>query len=180
MRIARRIPMATNTHSEYVILIAFPLQQWLQERVPVSRFACLVTVSEKVYREYEVIKSKHDVQSRVMEDTMKSASQVTCCAVADKRGWRRRATSQFRTPEVPGSTGRRRSWHWLLVSVVLFSPSTRIGGYTTSSFHIPDYSLFADRPITEAVQTKVLTLSFHDDDDDDDDDDDNINTEVHT
>jgi len=37
--------------------------------------ACLVTVSEKVYREYEVIKSKHDVQSRVMEDTMKSASQ---------------------------------------------------------------------------------------------------------
>jgi len=40
--------------------------------------ACLVTVSEKVYREYEVIKSKHDVQSRVMEDTMKSASQVIC------------------------------------------------------------------------------------------------------
>jgi hypothetical protein len=26
------IPKATNTHSEYVILTAFPLQQWLQER----------------------------------------------------------------------------------------------------------------------------------------------------
>jgi hypothetical protein len=25
------ITEATNTHSEYVILIAFPLQQWLQE-----------------------------------------------------------------------------------------------------------------------------------------------------
>jgi hypothetical protein len=32
MRMARWIPKATNTHSEYVILIAFPLQQWLHER----------------------------------------------------------------------------------------------------------------------------------------------------
>jgi hypothetical protein len=29
MRIACRIPKATNTHSEYVTLIAFPLQQWV-------------------------------------------------------------------------------------------------------------------------------------------------------
>jgi hypothetical protein len=33
LRIARWIPKATDTHSEYVILIAFPLQQWLHERV---------------------------------------------------------------------------------------------------------------------------------------------------
>ena len=32
MRIACWIPKATNTHSEHVILIAFPLQQWLRER----------------------------------------------------------------------------------------------------------------------------------------------------
>jgi hypothetical protein len=30
-RIACQITKATNTHSEYVILIALPLQQWLQE-----------------------------------------------------------------------------------------------------------------------------------------------------
>jgi hypothetical protein len=35
MRIACRIPKATDTHSEYVILIAFPLQRWLQERASV-------------------------------------------------------------------------------------------------------------------------------------------------
>jgi len=29
MRIACWIPKATNTHSQYVILIAFPMQQWL-------------------------------------------------------------------------------------------------------------------------------------------------------
>ena len=34
MRIARRTPNATDTYSEYVILIAFALQQWLQERGP--------------------------------------------------------------------------------------------------------------------------------------------------
>ena len=31
MRILCWIPKATNTHSEYVMLIAFPLQQWLHE-----------------------------------------------------------------------------------------------------------------------------------------------------
>jgi len=32
MRIACWIPNTTNTHSEYVILIAFLLQQWLLKR----------------------------------------------------------------------------------------------------------------------------------------------------
>jgi len=32
MRIACWIPKATDTHSEYVIPVAFPLQQWLHER----------------------------------------------------------------------------------------------------------------------------------------------------
>jgi hypothetical protein len=37
MRIASRIHKATNTHSEYVILITFPLRQWLRERASVLR-----------------------------------------------------------------------------------------------------------------------------------------------
>jgi len=32
MRIACWIPKATNAHPQYVMLIAFPLQRWLQER----------------------------------------------------------------------------------------------------------------------------------------------------
>jgi len=39
------MPKATNTLSEYVILIAFPLQQWLHERDSMLRHtytACLV------------------------------------------------------------------------------------------------------------------------------------------
>ena len=35
MRMACWIIMATDTHSEYVILIAFPRQQWLGEGVSV-------------------------------------------------------------------------------------------------------------------------------------------------
>jgi len=38
MRIACRVAKATNTHSEYVILIAFPLQRWLHESASVSRY----------------------------------------------------------------------------------------------------------------------------------------------
>jgi len=48
MRIACWVAKATNTHSEYVILIAFPLQQWLRERASLLLYtyiACLVTVS---------------------------------------------------------------------------------------------------------------------------------------
>ena len=45
MRIACWIPKATNTHWEYVIHIAFPLQQWLHERATMLHYtyiACLV------------------------------------------------------------------------------------------------------------------------------------------
>ena len=41
MRIACWIPEATKTHSEYVILNAFPLRQWLQELAPVLRYTCI-------------------------------------------------------------------------------------------------------------------------------------------
>jgi hypothetical protein len=46
MLIACWIPEPTNTHSEYVILIAFPLQQWLHERASLLRYryiACLIS-----------------------------------------------------------------------------------------------------------------------------------------
>jgi hypothetical protein len=52
MRIACWAPKAKNTHSQYVILIAFPLQQWLDERASVLRYTyigCFVVC--KVYHE---------------------------------------------------------------------------------------------------------------------------------
>jgi len=39
---------ATNTHSEYVILITFPLQQWLHERALMLHYTyieCIVSLS---------------------------------------------------------------------------------------------------------------------------------------
>ena len=45
MRIACWIPKATNTHTGCIILIAFPLQQWLYESTSMLRYtyaACLV------------------------------------------------------------------------------------------------------------------------------------------
>ena len=38
MRIACWIRKATDTHSEYIILIAFPLQQWLGKRACVTMY----------------------------------------------------------------------------------------------------------------------------------------------
>jgi len=45
MRIACWIAKTTDPHSEYVMFIVFPLQQWLHERAPLLRYtyiACLV------------------------------------------------------------------------------------------------------------------------------------------
>jgi hypothetical protein len=44
MRFACWITKARDTHSEYVILIAFPGQQWLRERAPVSRYTHLARI----------------------------------------------------------------------------------------------------------------------------------------
>jgi hypothetical protein len=41
MRITCWVPKATNTHSEYVIHIAFPQQQWLDERASMLRYSTL-------------------------------------------------------------------------------------------------------------------------------------------
>ena len=40
MRVACWIPKATNTYSEYVVLIAFPRQEWLCEGASVLTFIC--------------------------------------------------------------------------------------------------------------------------------------------
>jgi hypothetical protein len=42
MPIAHCIPKATNTHSEYVTLIALPMQQWLHERTSVLLYTYIV------------------------------------------------------------------------------------------------------------------------------------------
>ena len=44
MHFACRITKATNTPSEYVILIALPRQQWLRERASVLRYSALPVV----------------------------------------------------------------------------------------------------------------------------------------
>ena len=41
VRITCWIPKSKNTHSEYMILIPFLLQQWLHERPSMLRFTCI-------------------------------------------------------------------------------------------------------------------------------------------
>jgi hypothetical protein len=46
MRISRWIPKAINTIKEYVIFIAFPLQQWLHERSLILRYTYIACVDK--------------------------------------------------------------------------------------------------------------------------------------
>ena len=53
MRIACWVTKATNTHSQYITLIALPLQQQLHESPSMLRYtciACLVIVSSNTHR----------------------------------------------------------------------------------------------------------------------------------
>jgi hypothetical protein len=54
MRIAYWVPKAINTHLEYVILIAFPLQRWLHERATVLRSTCIARLAVSVCSEVRV------------------------------------------------------------------------------------------------------------------------------
>ena len=52
MCIAGWIPKSKNTHLQYVILITYPLQKWLQERASMLRYtniACLVLCCAEKY-----------------------------------------------------------------------------------------------------------------------------------
>jgi hypothetical protein len=66
-RIACLVPKATHKHSEYVILVAFPLQQWLHERASMLGYTWIAylvyagnqnhicTVSHPTYRRLTVL-----------------------------------------------------------------------------------------------------------------------------
>jgi hypothetical protein len=49
MRVVCCMPKSTSTHSEYVILIAFPLQQWLYERDSLLRYTYIGSIVEANY-----------------------------------------------------------------------------------------------------------------------------------
>jgi hypothetical protein len=53
MRIACWITKATDTHSEYVILITFPQQQWLHDRVGMLCCTYIVCLVKKKLLPYE-------------------------------------------------------------------------------------------------------------------------------
>jgi len=65
MLIACWISKATNTHSEYVILIAFPLRYWLHERASMLRYTYIVCL---------ILKSR---RSRLLRYRLTGGSKIT-------------------------------------------------------------------------------------------------------
>jgi hypothetical protein len=55
MRIACWIPKATDTQSEYVILVAFPVHQWLNERASALRYASCLTLGWPYFSTIRII-----------------------------------------------------------------------------------------------------------------------------
>jgi hypothetical protein len=71
MRFECCVPKATNTHSEYVILISLPLQQWLHEHASVLHYTyitCIVYWKDalEVYRIFRSSVTK--IHKCVLED----------------------------------------------------------------------------------------------------------------
>jgi len=49
IRIACWVRGATNTHSEYIILFAFPLQKWLHECTSLLRYTCIACLVNNIF-----------------------------------------------------------------------------------------------------------------------------------
>jgi hypothetical protein len=60
MRIACWIPKATNTHSEYAIIIAFPQQQWLHESTLYGKIK-----SSWTHRNYALLRNHYTLFCKV-------------------------------------------------------------------------------------------------------------------
>ena len=67
MRTACWIPKATDTHSEYVMLIAFPLQQWSHERPLMLRYMYTVFISYVLPPTASFFMKFTDVQQQYVE-----------------------------------------------------------------------------------------------------------------
>jgi hypothetical protein len=77
MRFARWLSKR-NTHSECVVITAFPRQQWLSERPSILRYAYVAWVFTRV-----LLKTKgRTVVNRVRVSTDK---KTLCCAVLDRK-----------------------------------------------------------------------------------------------
>ena len=57
MHIACCIPKAINVHSEYVMLIAFPQQQWLHECASLLHYMCVACLVIFLYRSTSLLSS---------------------------------------------------------------------------------------------------------------------------
>jgi len=91
MRIACWMPKATNTHSEYVILIAFLLQQWLHERASVLPYSyyrevctyrAVRTLSCLVFKSLPLLSTKRTIvawgRSRTLSHRHTSCAKSYC------------------------------------------------------------------------------------------------------
>jgi hypothetical protein len=126
MRSACCIPKATNTHSQYVILITFPLQQQLQERSSMLRYtytACLVLVqfiSAAVIplaslititgnENWECVKElRHETPDSAMADSTKRNTTVTAVPNNLKIQMAVRYNTEVKKVKLPLSTPWRR------------------------------------------------------------------------
>jgi len=74
MRIACWIPKATDTHLQYVIRFAFPLQQWLHDRASMLRhtyIACLVLIGSSFTNQSLEMGRLEQVQAYVKERNLR-------------------------------------------------------------------------------------------------------------
>jgi len=88
IRIAFWIPKATNTHSQYVILTAFPLQQRLHERASMLRYtynASFFTHSLLLSQKSRCVRTSHTIVTPIyVTDT----NNCNCNCVDDKNNYR--------------------------------------------------------------------------------------------
>ena len=88
MRIACWIPEVTNTHSQYVTLIAFPLQQWLYERASL----CEETEETNKMQQLDVyhqLLSQHvsGIIMPIFRRTKALLLHLVCCSGSAGCGW---------------------------------------------------------------------------------------------
>jgi len=143
VRIACWIPKATNRHSEYVILIAFPLQQWLHERASVLRYtyiACLVFFSSFLGKETRL--------KAVFVDVLSITFRREIFLLRETVGWLGPVSTLLRLRLYKAGAMRLLLWRTLLHRII-YLPQIRSNSHKSRKV-----------TFTHSIQARSLHFSF--------------------
>jgi hypothetical protein len=112
MCIACWVPLATNTHSQYIVLLAFPPRKWLNESASVLRFMYISCLVLNWLLRTNIIQTQREVKVKLFLRTRWSDGLIRSFFTSTLEEGEPSVSrpSRFPSREIAGATHRKGRW----------------------------------------------------------------------